>query len=127
MSSTVSSGVPVGTCVIMSTKYSMATSFAGFEGVVGGDVSASGALTAVDVQNIPGDERGVLHVDDGVHDIPDLADPAERVKRGERVVRLGCVHRGADDAQCDGVDPDAAVRVLDCQCLGDSVEPTLGQ
>jgi hypothetical protein len=76
-------------------------------------------LAAVDVHDLPGDERGVLEVDDRVGHVADLAHPAERVQRGQGLVRLGRVHRGADDAEREGVDPDAAVRVLGRQRPGD--------
>lgn len=79
------------------------------------------ALTAVDVQDLPDDERSVLEVDDRLDDIANLTHPAKRVELGEGFVRLGRVHRGADDAERDGVDPDAAGRVLDRQRLGDRI------
>ena len=78
-----------------------------------------GALASVDVHDLPGDERCVLEVDDHLDHVADLAHPAERVQRGQGLVRLGRVYRGADDAECEGVDPDAAVRVLGRQRLGD--------
>ena len=57
--------------------------------------------------------------------VADLAHPADGC-RPARLVRLG-VHRGPDDAGRDGVDPDAACRVLDGQRPGDRVQPALGQ
>jgi hypothetical protein len=37
----------------------------------------SGSLTAVDVQNLAGDESGLLEIQDSVDDVAYLADPAE--------------------------------------------------
>ena len=52
----------------------------------------SGALAAVDVQDLAGDERRVLQIQDGVDDIVDVAHPAERMQAGEGGVRLrGCM------------------------------------
>ena len=44
--------------------------------------SVPGGLTAVDVQGLAGDEGGPFEVEDPVDDVADLAQPAERVKRG---------------------------------------------
>src|SRR5258705_13021771 len=90
-------------------------------------VSMAGALAAVDVQDLAGDERGGFEVGDGVDDVADLAHPADRVQTGKDLVGLGRVHRGADDAWGDRVDPDAAGGVLDRQRPGDRVEAAFGK
>ncbi|GHK01142.1 hypothetical protein SY2F82_29390 [Streptomyces sp. Y2F8-2] len=40
--------------------------------------SVTSALAAVDVEDLSGDERGVLQVDDRVDDVAHLAHPAQR-------------------------------------------------
>ena len=44
------------------------------------EASVAGGLTAVDVQDLAGDERGPLEIEDPVDDVADLAQPAERVQ-----------------------------------------------
>jgi len=41
--------------------------------------SMPGGLASVDVQNLAGDERRLLEVDDSLHDVADLGHPTERV------------------------------------------------
>src|SRR5689334_3776426 len=90
-------------------------------------MSVPRALAAVDVQDLAGDERGVLEEDDGVGDVADRAEPADRVQAGQELVGLGRVHGGGDDAGRDRVEADAAGRVLDGQGLGRRVEAALGE
>ena len=52
-------------------------------------VSVAGRLSAVDVQDLTGDERGTFEVEDAVDDVVDLAEPSERMKAGEAVVGSG--------------------------------------
>ena len=56
-----------------------------------------------------------FEVEDGVHDVSDLAHSAERVEATERIMRLDWMHRRFDDAGSDRVRPDAALRVFDRQ------------
>ncbi|SCF82786.1 hypothetical protein GA0115254_118451 [Streptomyces sp. Ncost-T10-10d] len=62
-------------------------------------LSEAGALAAVDVQDLAGDERGLFEVHDRLDDVVDLAHPPERVQRGERAARVVRVHGSADDAE----------------------------
>src|SRR3982074_338196 len=78
-------------------------------------MSVPRALSAVDVQDFPGDEPGVLQVDDRVDYVVDVAHLAHRVQAVQELVRFGRVHRGADDAERDRIDADALRRVLDGQ------------
>ena len=48
--------------------------------------SVAGRLSAVDVQDLTGDERGAFEVEDAVDDVVDLAEPSKRMKTGEAVV-----------------------------------------
>ncbi len=86
-----------------------------------------GGLPAVDVQDLAGDERGALEVEDPVDHVADLAEPAEWVKAGHALVGGGVVRRGPDDPERDRVDAHAARRVLDRQRAGDGGESALGQ
>src|SRR4051794_311332 len=56
---------------------------------VGSQCSMSGALTAVDVQGLAGDERGTFEIEDPVDDIADLAGPTDGVQRSARLVGPG--------------------------------------
>src|SRR5580693_2695936 len=75
--------------------------------------SVAGALAAVDVQDLSSHELGGLQIRDRFDDVADVAHPADRMQRGERVVGLLGVHRSADDARRHRVDAHAASRVLD--------------
>jgi hypothetical protein len=69
----------------------------------------TGALAAVDVQDLPGDERGCLKEQNAADDVADLADMPERRKTvAESGVAFRRMRRRLDDARRDGVDPDAA-------------------
>jgi hypothetical protein len=46
----------------------------------------AGGLTSVDVEDLAGDERGSLEIQDPVDDVVNLAQTAERVKLGEAPV-----------------------------------------
>ena len=48
--------------------------------------SAPCSLATVDVQDLSGDERGTLEVQDPVDDIVDLPQPAQRVKLSQAPV-----------------------------------------
>src|SRR4051795_11966124 len=94
---------------------------------VGSQCSMSGALTAVDVQGLAGDERGTFEIEDPVDDIADLAGPTDGVQRSARLVGLGAVRRRLDDAQRDGVGSDSPRRILDRQRAGDRGKSALCQ
>jgi len=80
-------------------------------------------LTTIHMQDLAGDERGVLQVNDRVDGFVDLAKAAHRVQQGQRVVRGRIVHRCADDAERDSVGANPAGRVLDRERFGYRVEP----
>ena len=95
------------------------------EGICG---SVAGALAAVDVQDLAGDERGALQVERPPRRRRSISPirPTGCRAREELVGLLG-VHRGLDDARRDGVDADAAGGVLDRQRLGGRLQAALGQ
>jgi hypothetical protein len=72
--------------------------------VDGGSVAR--ALPAVDVEGLSGHEGGRFEIEDGVHDIGDLAHSAERVESAERLMRLDGMHRRLNDARRDRVHPE---------------------
>jgi hypothetical protein len=67
--------------------------------------SVTGALTAVDVNGLPGDEGGVFQKQDRIHDIPNFTHPSHRMQAGEELVSFGSVHWRLDHAGRNGVDP----------------------
>jgi hypothetical protein len=85
------------------------------------------ALPAVDVEGLAGHEGGRFEIEDGVHDVGDLAHTAERVEAAERMMRLDGMHRRFDDAGSDRVRPDAALRVFYRQRPRGGVETSLRQ
>jgi hypothetical protein len=64
----------------------------------------SGGLTPVDVQNLTGDERGAFEMENAVHDVADLADAADGMKRAQAFVRCKIVQRSLHDPGRDPVD-----------------------
>ena len=79
--------------------------------------SVTGALTAVDVDGLPGDEGGVLQKQDRVHDIPDFTHVSHRMQAGKELVSFGSMHWRLDHAGSNGVDPNALLCILDRQGL----------
>src|SRR3954468_2425896 len=75
--------------------------------------SVTGALAAVDVEDLPGHEGGLLEVDDAPRDVGDPTGRADRVLPVEELMGLGGERRGLDDAERDRVHPDAVSGVLD--------------
>src|SRR5260370_16210319 len=75
--------------------------------------SVARALPAVDVEGLSGHEAGRFEIEDGVHDVGDLAHSAERVEGAERLMRLDRMHRRLDDAGSDRLHPDAALLGFD--------------
>ncbi len=73
----------------------------------------TGALAAVDEQDLAGHEAGTFEIKNRVDDVLDLAHVADRVQGVERCVRLGGMHRRLDDAGRDRVHADAAPGVFD--------------
>lgn len=86
----------------------------------------TGALTAVDVQNLARDEGRALQVQYGVNDVPRLSHPADRMQLRQELVRFRRMHRRLDDTRRDSVDPDLARGVLNCERPRCGIEATLG-
>ena len=84
-------------------------------------------LATVHMQDLAGDEAGILQIEDRVDDVVDLAETTDRMQFRQGVVGRRIVHRGADHPEGDGVRADAAAGVLDSQRLGHRVQPALGQ
>src|SRR4029077_1914088 len=89
--------------------------------------SVAGTLTAVDVEDRAGYERGVLKINHRVDDVAHLAHATHRVQAVEHLVVLLEVHGSLDDAGGNGVDTDAASGVLDGERLGCGLEASLCQ
>src|SRR6187551_2066456 len=66
--------------------------------------SVAGALSAVDVEELSGNEGCLLEVEHAVHHLVDGAHATDRVQRGVRGVRLDGVQRRLDDARGDCVE-----------------------
>ena len=79
------------------------------------------------MQDLAGGEAGALQVEDGVHDILDLAHVSHGEEAGQVGEGLDGMHRGLDDPGGDRVDAYAPARELDGQRLGGCVQSTLGQ
>jgi len=85
------------------------------------------SLTAVDVQDLAGDERRMFEVEDPVYDIADLADPTDGVGARRSPRRTRDRTSAFDDAQRDGIDSDSSRRILDRQRAGDRGKSALCQ
>src|SRR6478752_3821809 len=85
------------------------------------------ALAAVDVQDLARHEGGLLEVQHGVDDVPDVAQPAERMQTSQRIVGGRVVHGCLHYTECNDVGTNSLVRVFNSQCPGGGVEPALGQ
>src|SRR6202034_1703483 len=80
--------------------------------------SVAGALAAVDVQDLAGDERGGLEVENAGHHVADLAEAPHGMQLREGREGFRWVQRRLDNAKRDGVCPDTPRRVLDRQRHG---------
>src|ERR1700736_596828 len=87
--------------------------------------SVARALPAVDMEGLSGHEARRLEIEDGVHDVDDLAHSADRVQGAELRIGLDRVHRRLDDAGCDRVHANAALGVLDGERFGRRGEAAL--
>ena len=70
------------------------------------------------MQDLAGDERRLLQVQDRLDDVVDLGHTPERMLCGERAAGVLRMHQGAHHAERDGIDADVPRRVLDRQRLG---------
>src|SRR5579862_9878479 len=84
-------------------------------------------LAAVDVQDHPRDEWGVLEIEDPFDDVADLANSAQRMEVSQALIRSWREDRVLYDPEGDGVDPHAARGVLDGQRAGHGCQPTFGE
>src|SRR6185437_7323506 len=84
-------------------------------------------LATVHMQDLAGDEAGILQIKDRVDDVVDLAETTDRMQFRQGVVGRGMVHRGADYPEGDSVSANAAAGVFDRQRLGYRVQPALRQ
>src|SRR4051794_9497265 len=89
--------------------------------------SVSGGLTAVDVQRLPRDERGLLEIQDPLDDIGYLTHTPQGMKATQLRIRRAVVPGRLDDTERDRVDAYSAGGVLDGQRPGHGNEPALGQ
>src|SRR5579871_1450542 len=112
---------PPGSTTTSSPRWMPAPEMPGF------DASPAGGLTTIDVQRLARDECGAFEIEDGIDDVADLADAAQRVKGIEALVRLGVVGGGPDDAERDGIHAHALRRIFDRQRTAGRHESTLGQ
>ena len=67
---------------------------------------------AVYVQNFTRGESGFREKQDCVYDFTDFPHPAHRVQSFQRLMRFGFVHRSLDHSQCNSVDANAVLRIL---------------
>ena len=81
----------------------------------------------VHAQDLSGDERGLLQINDSVGDVLGFSDSAGRLQRSEGLNRFGLVHACPDHAGCDGIYPNALLGVLDREGASDCLKSALGQ
>lgn len=72
----------------------------------------------IDVERLSRHEARRLQIEDCTDDIGYLPHVADRVQGIELGMGLDWMHRGFDDARCNSIHTDAALRVLDRQRSG---------
>src|SRR5258707_7949692 len=92
-----------------------------------GASSVAGALAAVDVKGLPGDEGGVFQKQDRVDDVSDFSHASDWMQVRKELVSFGSMHRRLDDTGSNGVNPDALLCVLDRQGLRGGAQSAFGQ
>src|SRR3984893_9658343 len=80
-------------------------------------------LTTIHMQDLAGDERRVLQIENGVDYVIDLAETTDRMQFRQGVVRGRIVHRCADYPERDGVRPKTAPSVFHRQCPARDLTP----
>src|SRR5471030_298596 len=85
------------------------------------------ALAAVHVQDLAGDESGVLQVDDCLGNITRFAHVPDRMQVAQCRVGFFTVHRRLDDPGAHRVHANAAFGVFDCQGFGRCAQAAFGQ
>src|SRR4051794_25294062 len=73
----------------------------------------SGRLTAVDVQCLPRDERGLLEIKNPLDDVRDLTHTPQGMQAAQLHIGRGIMPGRLDDAERDRVHPHPARRVFD--------------
>src|SRR5262245_66606529 len=68
-----------------------------------------------------------LEVEDGLHDVADLAHALQGMHRSQEFVSLRRMHRSLDDAGGNGVHANALRGIFDGERLCDRVDAALGQ
>src|SRR5580704_16346389 len=79
---------------------------------------AAGALSAVDMQYLAGDEGRAFEIEHGIDDIADLAHAPDRMQIAEEFMRFRLMHRRLDHAGCHRVDANALLCKLYGERLG---------
>src|SRR5258706_15204018 len=92
-----------------------------------GASSVAGALAAIDVNGLAGDEGGAFQEQDRVYDVSDFSHASDWMQVCKEFVSFGSMHRRLDDAGSNGVDPDALLCVLDRQRLRGGAQSAFGQ
>src|SRR5882757_11271990 len=77
--------------------------------------SMTGALAAVDVEDLAGDKGSVFQKHDRVDDVLNFSHASDWMHLREVLMRLGSVHRRLHDAGSNGVNPNPLFGVLDRQ------------
>src|SRR4051812_10436270 len=86
-----------------------------------------GVLSAVDVQDLSGDEARMFEVEYGIDDVIDFSHASNRMELAESVVGVWAMHWGFDDAWRYGIHANAPSGVFDGQPTGDTRKAPLGQ
>src|SRR5581483_4483525 len=73
------------------------------------------------------DESGAFEIQDRVDDIADFPNSSQRMEGSHTLVGRGVVRGGLDDAEGDGIDPDALAGVFDRQRTAGRHESAFGQ
>ena len=77
------------------------------------------------MQELAGDEGGILQIKDRVDDVVDLAETTDRMQFRQGVVGRRIVHRRADCPEGDSVRANAAAGIFDRQRLVTAFSPPL--
>src|SRR5260370_13061720 len=78
-----------------------------------GASSVAGALAAIDVKGLAGDEGGAFQEQDRVDDVSDFSHASDWMQVRKELVSFGSMHRRLDAAGRNGLDPDSLLCVLD--------------
>src|SRR6185312_7382196 len=84
-------------------------------------------LATIHMQDLAGDEVGILQIEDRVDDVVDLTETTDRMKFRQGVVGRRIVHRRSDYPEGDSVGANTAAGTFDRQRLGYRVQPAFRQ